>query len=119
MPYAYQDGPVNAGTAQLTITPAGGGTGWTAVSDGEFTVERTTTRYEQTNALGEVAGAFGIKRPATGRTTIFLPAGKKASVGDTFTTDKTGTTVWIVTDETVVYSHDYTKQQLSFVEKLN
>jgi len=117
---AYTDGTAVYGSTALTITPAGGGTAWTAVCDGAFSVSTTTRRVEQRNIYGEPTGAFAIKEATTGRCTIYLPADKQANVGDTFTApDATGDKVWIVTEAEVVYaSDDYRKQNITFVEKL-
>jgi hypothetical protein len=115
----YNDGGADYGTAILTITPKGGGQSWTAICDGAFTLTYATRAVERRGQYGEPTGAFGIKETTTGRATIYLPASKKAAPGDTFTTDVTGTKVWIVTDVEEPYeADDWRKQTLTFREKL-
>lgn len=117
---AYNDGSLEYGSASLTITPKGGGTTWTALTDPDFSYDSDTKRVEQTNQYGEPTKAFGIPQTKTGSCTIQLPTGQSAVVGDTFVADVTTTKVWIVTRVGHVFAkEDYRKQSISFAEKLS
>lgn len=118
---AYMDGAYEYGTAVLTITPKDTQQQqWAATCDDDFTVNRSSQRIEVRNQFGEAVGAYGIPTTPTGRTNIILPSGKRASIGDTFTADVTGTTVWIITDVTDPYEvTGYRKQQIEFAKKLS
>lgn len=117
----YMDGSYEYGTAVLTITPKDApAQQWSATCDDDFTVESSSQRIEVHNQHGEPVGAYGILTTPTGRTTIILPSGKRAVIGDTFTADVTGTSVWIITDVTDPYEvTGYRKQQISFAKKLS
>lgn len=115
----YNDGTVVYGSSTLTFTPKAGGSTFTGVTDADFSPTSGSKRVEQTGATGLVIKAFGLDTPIQGSCTVQVGATAPAR-GDTFTSDKTSTQVYIVTESTPVFAkEDYLKVNISFIERIN
>lgn len=115
----YNDGTVVYGTATLTCTPGAGGSTFTLITDGEFSVSYGSRRVEQPNALGEPAKAFASPTTANGSVTVIAGATAPAR-GDHFTTDKTSTESFWIDEVTPMFSADsYAKVGIKFTKKIN
>jgi hypothetical protein len=120
----YNDGALEYGSAVLTITPSGGGTGFDCIADSDFSFDENSKRVLQTNQYGEPLKKFGVPELREGSCTVQLPAAKRIRRGDSFTAAgiATGDTsrVWIVENASHVYAkEDYAKQTIKYSEKLN
>lgn len=109
----YNDGSLTYGSAVLSFT------GFAAIADTTFEWTDSSKRVIQTNQYGEPIKKFAIPELKTGSCTIQLPDSGSVSPGDTFTTDVTGSQVWMVESVTYPYEKEsYRKQNITYSERL-
>lgn len=131
MPYAYTDGPVQAGLCVLNIWDRiGGDLYWLGVPDAELSIEQPTSRYEKTNELGEVDGACAVRERLRGSVVVYLPEieswdGPRPGdvIVEVVNTEGNYAELeampWVITQVEMLDTHDYRKARLSFVSAPN
>ncbi len=114
----YNDGSIPHGSAVLTNAR----NGLTYDCD-DFTLPKVNTKVvKRVKATGAKGGSFGLKDFLEGSTTVQIPTvdADGFAEGDTFTADKSGAKVWIVTKvDEANPKENYQTQSISFIEKLN
>lgn len=119
MSAVYNDGSLTYGSATLTFTPSAGGSTFTGIADPDWSLTSGTKEVDQTDASGEPSKSFGIPLNPSGSCVVQVGTTAPAR-GDTFTSDKTSTTVYIVTSSRPIYAkEDYLKVEISYRKKIN